>query len=164
MGVDSSGLSLLLQAAILPYTKTIHYLTALPWVHWLLGTALEAFTHCFLYQQGSSLKGLPAALKSQRNSLLSSALTRLNFRAFPEAATIVLQHNSLLWIYFFNVHDGLKKIYFLLFGVIMDILHVYLDISFFIKMLHILKKGKLFNKKTKFPRCVGTFYYMCSWG
>lgn len=44
---------------------------------------------------------------------------------------------------FFNVHDGLKKIYFLLFGVIMDILHGYLDISFFIKMLHILKKEKV---------------------
>lgn len=124
MGVTSSGIVLLPK---LPFYHTQTIISQLlPWDHWLLGTPPEAFTHHFRCWLGSSLKCLPVVLRCTGISL-PSALTRLNFRAFSEAAAIILQHNSQLWIYIyiFNVRFGRKKIYFLLFGAIMHILHCY---------------------------------------
>lgn len=87
------------QAAILPHTDYISQ--PLPWDHWLLGAPPEAFTHRFRCWLGSSLKCLPFVLRCTGISL-PSALTRLNFRAFSEAATSILQHNFQLWIYIYS--------------------------------------------------------------
>lgn len=121
-----------------------------------------SLTHCFLGWQDSFLKYLPVVLRCTGISL-----SHLNFRAFfSESVAIILQHNSQLKIYlFFLMFVMILKrcIFYCLRQSCLSFI-VTLDINYFIKILHILKKRKLFNKETKFPRCVGTFYYRCSCG